>query len=254
MNEVKLTVAIITFNEESNIKRCIDSIKAIADQILVLDSFSNDKTESICLSLENIDFVQNEFKGHIEQKNKALELSKYDYVLSIDADEAIDENAVAEILKVKSDWKYSGYSFNRLNRYCGKWIKHSGWYPDKKLRLVDRTKCKWIGTNPHDKLNTEDGNILHLKGHILHYTIDTQNEHLRQINYFTDVSSTALYKKGKRVSILKIITSPIFKFIRDYILKFGFLDGFEGFVIASNSAHAKFQKYVKLYYLNKRGK
>ena len=254
MNEVKLTVAIITFNEESNIKRCIDSVKAIADQILVVDSFSTDNTEKICSSYEIVDFIKHKFKGHIQQKNKALELSKYDNVLSIDADEAIDKDAISEILKIKCDWTASAYSFNRLNRYCGKWIKHSGWYPDRKLRMVDRRMSKWIGTNPHDKLSTEEGNIFALKGHILHYTIDTQNDHLKQINYFTNVSSKALHEKGKRVSILKIITSPIFKFIRDYILKFGFLDGFEGYVIASNSAHAKFQKYVKLYYLNKRGK
>ena len=250
MRNIKLTVAIITYNEESNIERCINSIKEIADQILVVDSFSTDSTKSICNNLK-VDFIENTFEGHIEQKNFALNKARYDFVLSLDADETLDKTAISSIKGIKQNWKYDGYEINRMTRYCGKWIKYCGWYPDTKLRLVDKSKSKWGGTNPHDKLNVNSNHISRLKGKILHYTLDTQKQHIDQINYFTDISSLALYKNGKSVTILKIILAPIFKFFRDYILKLGFLDGFAGFVICSNSAHAKFLKYVKLYYLNK---
>ena len=249
MNPIKLSVAIITYNEEKNIERCLKSIEPIADEILVVDSFSNDETENICRNY-NVRFIPNKFEGHIEQKNFALKTAQNDIVLSLDADEALDEEAIAFIQKLKENWIEASYEFRRKNNYCGKWLKHSGWYPDKKVRLLNRNKAKWTGTNPHDKLTSEES-IKDAGGHILHYTIKNQTEHLRQINYFTDISSQALFTRGKKSSIALIIVSPIFKFIRDYILKLGFLDGFEGFVIAANSAHAKFQKYVKLYYLNK---
>src|SRR6187551_311049 len=135
-NPIQLSVVIITFNEERNIARCLDSVREIADDVVVVDSFSTDKTEAICRE-KGARFVQHKFEGHIEQKNYAVTQAKFPYILSLDADEAPDEKLIASIKKVKADWIADGYSMNRLTNYCGKWIHHCGWYPDVKLRLWD---------------------------------------------------------------------------------------------------------------------
>ena len=132
----KLSVVIITFNEEKNIARCLDSIESIADDIIVVDSFSTDQTKQIC-SQFNVRFIQHEFEGHIEQKNWALQQAKYPHVLSLDADEALTEPLQTLVRSIKENWTADGYTMNRLTNYCGQWIKHCGWYPDRKLRQVN---------------------------------------------------------------------------------------------------------------------
>jgi hypothetical protein len=163
-----------------------------------------------------------------------------------------DEILKSEILKVKNNWEYDGYSFNRLTNYCGKWIRHCGWYPDEKLRLWDSRKGSWGGVNPHDTFILKPGsNISNLNGNLLHYSFYIVSQHIVQINKFTDISSKAAFDKGKRTNRFEIFFKPKWKFIRDYILKLGFLDGFYGFVICRNSAFAKYLKYVKIYELTK---
>ena len=242
----KLSVIIITYNEEKNIGRCLDSITGIADEIVVVDSFSTDATEQICKS-KGVKFVQHAFEGHIEQKSYALTLSTYNNVLSLDADEALDETLKKNILEVKENWKYDGYEMNRLTNYCGSWIKHCGWYPDRKLRLFDKTKGKWGGTNPHDKYEMNNGaTIGRLKGDILHYSYYTIEDHYKQIEYFTTIGAKELFQKGKHASIIRTYMSPVVKFIQSYILKLGFLDGGAGWTVCRLSARASFLKYKKL--------
>lgn len=250
--QINLSVVIITFNEERNIARCIDSVKEIADEIIVVDSFSTDKTKEIAIS-KNVRFVEHAFEGHIQQKNWAFAQSKFPHILSLDADEAISEELKKSILEVKKNWKHNGYYINRLTNYCGKWIYHCGWYPDRKLRLVDSRKGKWQGTNPHDKYEMADGdlNTGFLKGDILHYSYYTRHDHYKQVEFFTNIAATEYFKKGKRAGWFKIFASPVLKFIRHYILKFGFLDGYAGFTISRISAYATYLKYSKLRKLNK---
>ena len=250
---VQISAVVITYNEEKNIGRCLDSLQKVADEILVVDSFSTDGTESICKE-KGARFIQHEFKGHIEQKNWALTQAKYPYVLSLDADEALDKQLTESILQVKFNWTHDGYSMNRLNHFCGKWIRHGGWYPDRKLRLWDTSKGMWGGINPHDFFYMHDGSTSkHLSGDILHYTYYELREHIDQINYFTDISAEAYYKKGKRSDLLKIFIKPKLNFLKMFILKLGFLDGYYGWVIARNSAHSTFLKYVKLREIQKKG-
>ena len=243
---VKLSAIIITYNEERNIVRCLDSIMGIADEIVVVDSFSTDATEQICKS-RGVRFIQHPFEGHIEQKSYALTLSAYNNVLSLDADEALDETLKKSVLEAKANWKYDGYEMNRLTNYCGAWIKHCGWYPDRKLRLFDKTKGKWGGTNPHDKYKMNSGaSIGYLKGDILHYSYYTIEEHDKQIEYFTTIASKELFQKGKRASLIKMYMSPVVKFIQSYIIKLGFMDGSAGWNVCRLSARATFLKYKKL--------
>ncbi|MEM9720342.1 MAG: glycosyltransferase family 2 protein [Bacteroidota bacterium] len=249
----KLSAVIITFNEEKNIRRCIESLKNVADEIVVIDSFSQDQTVAISKEL-GAKVIQHPFEGHIQQKNYALTQASYDHILSLDADEALTEELTQSIQAIKADFSYSAYTFNRKTNFCGKWIRYCGWYPDKKLRIWDRTLGKWGGTNPHDKVVMDPNTSRsHLSGDLLHYSFYTIRQHIQQINLFTDISAQAAYEKGKRSNLGKIFFKPLFKFFQSYFLKLGILDGYYGLVICVNSAHAKFLKYTKLYELQKQG-
>jgi len=249
--KIELSVVIITFNEEKNITRCLDSVFNIADEIIVVDSFSNDKTKEICLE-KNVHFIEHKFDGHIEQKNWAITQAKNKFVLSLDADEALTPQLQNQINKIKNNWQVDAYSFNRLTNFCGKWIKHCGWYPDKKLRLWDTTKGKWGGENPHDKvIMNKNATTQHINLDILHYSFYTIEQHIKQIDYFTNISSKAAFINGKKSNTFKIFYKSTFKFFRDYILKLGFLDGYYGYIVCKNSAYAKKLKYTKLKLLNK---
>lgn len=251
---MELSVVIITFNEERNIARCLASVKEVADDIVVVDSFSTDATEKIVRE-HGARFVQHAFEGHIEQKNWAITQAKYPWVLSLDADEALYPTLMEAIKKVKAGTQLAdGYAMARLTNYCGTWVKHGGWYPDIKLRLWDSRKGRWGGTNPHDRFELQAGaRIQKLNGDLLHYSYHSITDHLRQVNYFTDISSRALHAQGKRASWTKLLVSPVAKFIGDYIFRGGFLDGYHGFVIARISAHATFLKYAKLEQLWREG-
>ncbi len=244
---IKLTVAIITFNEELNITRCLDSVKDIADEILVVDSFSTDKTEEICAQ-NNVRFIKHPFQGHIEQKNVALDLATHDYVLSLDADEALSSDLLAEIKKVKLNPFYEGYAFHRLNNYCGQWIKHCGWYPDTKLRLIKKSAARWSGSNPHDYLTMlKNEKFKVLSGDLYHFSYNSISEHIVQTNKFTTIAAKAAWTEGKKSSLILILTRPFFQFFRDYFLKRGFLDGRYGFIICFINSLAALLKYAKLY-------
>ena len=248
---IKLSAIIITFNEERNIARCIDSVKSIADDVLVLDSYSTDHTQTICLE-KNVRFIQHAFDGYIEQKNRALGMALFPYVLSLDADESLSPELVQSITAVKNNWKYDGYEMNRLTNYCGKWIRHSGWYPDTKLRLFDRRKGQWGGMNPHDKYQMEPGaSTAHLNGDILHYSYYSIEQHKTQAIKFSQLAAKALYDNGKRSSVLKMIYKPIARFLKAYLFQLGFLDGSAGFIIARISAAASFNRYRLLYNMQK---
>lgn len=242
----KISAAIITFNEEDKIERCLASLEGIVDEIVVVDSFSTDKTEELCAKF-NVVFIKNPFGGYIQQKNFALEQTKYDIVLSLDADEALDETLRNEILKTKENFSADGYFFNRLTNYAGHWVRYSGWYPDRKLRLLNKHKGRWGGENPHDLIIMNEGaKIEYLKGDILHYSYDSVTDHINQTNRFTTIAAKAAFDQGKRSSTFKIVTRPFLKFLKDYILKRGFLDGRYGFIICYINALYAFLKYTKI--------
>lgn len=248
----KISVVIITLNEEGNIGRCIDSVKGVADEVVVVDSYSTDATEEICKQ-KGARFIQNRFADYVDQHRFADQQARHDIILTLDADEALSEELAASILEVKNDWQYDGYRMNRLTNYCGKWIRHSGWYPDTKLRLYDRKKGSWHGMRIHERYVLEKGNEAgFLKGDILHFSYVSVSDHVLQANKFTDITALAAYEQGKRSGICRILLSPVVKFLRDYFLNLGFMDGYYGFLVCQISANATFLKYVKLRELHKR--
>jgi glycosyltransferase involved in cell wall biosynthesis len=247
-----ISVVIITFNEEANIERCIQSVRSIADEVIVLDSGSTDATVAIA-EQNGAKVFHQPFLGYIAQTNKARTFAKHVYVLSLDADEQLDETLQKSILAVKNNLAvYQGYKMNRLNSYCGQFIKHGLWYPDQKIRLYDGSKAQWKGNEPHPYIELDNRqSILHLKGDILHYSYDHFEEHVLQNNKFSTLTANYLFKEGKRTSGLKIFINPLWAFVNSYFLRLGFLDGFNGYVIAKQIAHLTFMKHVKLYNLQK---
>ncbi len=243
---MKISVVIITFNEQKNIERCLLSVKDIADEIIILDSLSTDKTKEICLKY-NVKFFEQKFLGHIEQKNKAMQLATNDYVLSLDADEALSDKLKTEIKKIKKNCNYDAYIFNRLNNYCGKWIKHCGWYPDKKLRLWNRKKGQWGGTNPHDKVIMQNNTkIKYINADLLHYSYYAVNEHIIQSDKFAKIAAKAYFKNKKKSTFITPYYKVVWKFINCYFIKTGFLEKKYGFTICKISANETFKKYKNL--------
>jgi glycosyltransferase involved in cell wall biosynthesis len=225
------------------------SVQDIADEIVVVDSYSTDRTQEIA-ERYHAQFVQHPFEGHIEQKNWALTQASYDHVLSLDADEEVTPALKQSILDAKANWSADGYYFNRLTNFCGAWIHHCEWYPDRKLRLWDRRKGKWGGENPHDRFELEAGATKQfLQGDLLHYSFYTVDQHIAQINKFSSIAAQARFARGRKPSIVQLLLNPFWKFVRSYFLRGGFRDGYYGFVVCINSAHSTFLKHVKLFEL-----
>lgn len=249
---IQLSVAIITLNEEKNIARCIESVKEIADEIVVVDSYSTDATEQICEQY-GVKFIKQKFLGHVEQKNFAIDQTSNEWVLSLDADEALSEQLQKEVKTVKESPQTNAYQMPRMTNYLGKWIRHTDWYPDKKIRLFHRDLARWGGTNPHDSIILEEGTSLkNLKGDILHYSYYSIQQHLTQLNKFTDINAQEAFKKGKKATFVKIYLNPIWKFSYSYFFRLGILDGYKGFLVCSISSFATFAKYIKLKELYKK--
>jgi glycosyltransferase involved in cell wall biosynthesis len=244
---VQLSVVVITFNEEKNIGRCIDSVLPVADEVVVIDSLSADRTKEICLE-RGVTFIEQPFLGYVEQKNFALDRAANDHVLSLDADECLSEPLRDRVAGIKTNWVADGYSMNRFNNYYGKWIRHSAVYPDRKLRLWDRRRGRWGGTNPHDRVEMQNGaRVEHLDVDLLHYAYDSA----RQANHFSNVAAQAYLDAGRTSSLLQVLLNPTFRFVRDYFWKLGVLDGFYGLTICSINSYMTFLKYAKLRDLQK---
>lgn len=243
----RLSVVIITYNEERNIKRCLESVKDIADEIVVLDSLSTDKTQEICSEF-NVRFISQDFLGHIQQKNLAASYASNSWVLSLDADEALDQTLKFDIIRVLKNPQFNAYRMNRLTNYCGKWVKHSGWYPDTKARLWKKEAGEWGGENPHDKWELFDKKAPYgkLKGDILHYSYYSISEHIKQIEKFTEIAAKEAVKKGRTCSVPHVIFGFFWKFFHSYFIKLGILDGYTGFLICSLSAFSSMIKYAKI--------
>lgn len=244
---LNISATIITFNEERNILRCIESLFSVADEIIVVDSFSTDQTKDICLAA-GVRFEQHAFEGHIQQKNYALSLTSYPMVLSLDADEELSDQLKKSIMEVKNSLGGDFYEMNRLTNYCGKWVRYSGWYPDRKLRLFNKLKGSWDGLNPHDYFKPHDSSakVIRLEGDLLHYSYYTRHDHYKQIELFSSIAAKAYFERKKKHGYIIQWTSPIAKFVKHFIIKLGFLDGTTGFHISRISAYATWLKYKKL--------
>ena len=249
---VRLSVVIITHNEERNIGRCLKALYGIASEVVVVDSGSTDETESICRQ-HGAHFVHHDWEGFSGQKNYAETLATGDWVLSLDADEEVGEELFDSLHQLLADGPREGevYSVNRLTNFCGRWIRHCGWYPDTKVRLWQRGTARWEG-DVHEQLAfSKPVKTVHLKGDLLHYSYYTLNEFATRQTHYSQIAAQEAYTKGQRCGILALWLHPLWRFVRDYLLHGGFLDGNAGYTICRMNAHYTFMKYATIMELDK---
>lgn len=246
-----LSVVIITRNEERNIERCLESV-AFADEIIVVDSDSTDRTVEIARG-RGATVIHNEFVGYGPAKQAGVDRATKEWVLSIDADEALSPQ-LAEEMKAVIDAESSsdGYFVPRCTNFLGRWIRYSNWYPDFVLRLFKRTRGKLDGAVVHEKIVVE-GSIGKLRHDLLHYSYPTMEEYVRKFNIYTTMGAEEAHKSGCPSGWWAMTAKPFAAFIRHYIIKQGFRDGLEGFLISVLSSGAVLVKYAKLRHLNKTG-
>jgi len=240
---MKITATIITLNEERNVARAIESLRC-CDEILIVDSGSTDRTVELAEKL-GVRVVEAGWLGYAAQKNWAAEHAVNDWILSLDADEALSEALEAEIWNLKKTGPdCDAYTMPRLARYLGRWIYHSGWYPDRKVRLYRRDKAKWVGDFVHESVQPR-GRLGHLQSNILHFTCDSLSEHVKTMDRYTTLAAQELAARKVKVPLSRLIFDPAWAFLRSYFVQRGFLDGPEGLTIAHMAAFYTFLKYSK---------
>ncbi len=244
---MRISAAIITLDEEENLGRCLASLRGVADEVVVVDSGSTDGTERIARE-GGATFVAQAWLGYGPQKTLAAERASHEWILSLDADEALSDELRASILRLKDGGpRADAYEVNRLNWYCGRFLRHSGWYPDRKVRLWRRGAARWADASIHELAEVAPGmRVERLRGDLLHYTIRDRAQHLRTIERFTTLSAESLLRAGKEGDAWKRFVSPAATFLRGYLLKAGFLDGRAGWDVCRLSAYATWLKYEKL--------
>lgn len=246
----KISVTIITHNEEENIENCLKSIKW-ADEIVVVDSFSTDKTLAICKKYK-ARIIKYKWLGYSKQKNLAIDNSRNEWVLSLDADERITKELLDEIKKeFERGDAADGYYIARKNFFLGKWIKHCGWYPDYNLRLFKKTKGRFIEREVHERAEV-NGAAKYLKHPMEHYTYKTLSDFISRLDRYSTLSAMELHKKGKRAGWSHFTIRPLSTFLKMYFFKNGFLEGFYGILLSGLYAFYTFSKYAKLWEMQKK--
>ena len=216
-----------------------------ADEIVVVDADSVDSTPELAAKL-GARVISHSWEGFAAQKNFAITQARHDWILSLDADEELDPDAQAAVV----EWKRAqpvaaGYQFARRAQYLGRWILHSGWYPDYKLRLFDRRRAHWEGAYVHESV-TVDGAVVTLPGEILHYTCNSLEEHRQRIEFYTDLAAKEMLQRGEDVTALRRRLGPVWVFLNSYLFRMGMLDGKQGYLIARMAARYVQRKYAKL--------
>ena len=241
----KISACIISYNEENKIEDCLKSLEGVADEIIVVDSLSTDRTKEISKRYTDKIYDQ-KFLGHVEQKNLAVEKASHDWILSLDCDERLTDELKNSILKVKNNLEDAdAYRVTRRTFYVYRWLNHC-WYPDHKVRLFNRKSARWSGINPHDRVEVDGNNIITVKGDLLHYSFDSISEHIRTLDLFTEIGADEIIKRNKKVNILSPWTHGLWTFLKLYLLKRGFMDGYAGLVVAVLSGMHAFVKYNKV--------
>jgi len=247
---MSLSVVIITKNEAAHIADCLDSV-AFADEIIVLDSGSTDATRELARALGARVEVNAEWPGFGLQKNRALDLATGDWVLSLDADERVPPELAEEIQRVLADPAADGYRVARLSNFCGRWMRHSGWWPDHVLRLFRRESGRFSDDVVHEHVDL-DGRVATLRGHLLHYPYASLELFIDKINRYSTDAALKAHARGRRTTVLGPFGHGFWTFVRHYVLRRGFLDGWQGLILAGMAATGSFYRYAKLFWLGRK--
>jgi len=260
---MQLSATLITLNEERRLPRALASLSEIADEILVVDSGSADRTREIAAQ-HGARVISHPWEGYSRQKNFAASQAKFDWILSLDADEVVTPELAAELREIKERGPESGneaavgFRMPRLPWYRGRWIRHSGWYPDHKLRLYDRRRARWVGDYVHESVQA-DGPVRTLRGDLHHFTCDSLDDHFRTVDRYTTLAAQEACEQSKSNrkttgwilsrALAMTIAGPPWKFLETYLLRQGFRDGLPGLIIAAMAGYYVHQKYAKLWRL-----
>ena len=252
-NLMKISVVIITYNEEDRLEACLKSVEGVADEIVVVDRFSTDDTARVARKYTDR-VIQREWTNFADQKNFANSHAAHPWILSLDADERLSPELRDEILALKDgeSTAAAAYSMPRQAYYLGRWIRHSGWYPDRKIRLFRKDSARWEGAFVHESLEVE-GSVHRLSGVLRHFTYRHLSDHIRRIDAYSSLGAQRLYAEQKRCRWHHLRVLPFFGFLRAYVWKAGFLDGAAGFIIAVMQGYGVFVRYAKLREIWKKG-
>jgi len=249
---MNISATVITLNEEAHLARCLQSIQGIADEIVVVDSGSHDKTREIAES-HGARFLVRPWANYSDQKNFASAQTTHEWILSLDADEYLSPSLREALLNLKQrPGTAAAYSFPRRAFYLGRWIDHSGWYPDYKTRLYQRGMARWVGEFVHERL-VVDGTTLTIEADLLHHTCQSVSAHAQSLDRYTWLAAQDLHARGVRCSLTQLFGSSSGAFFKSYFLKLGFRDGIQGCLIACFAAYYNFLKYAKLWELERQG-
>lgn len=241
-----ISVVIITHNEEQKIRKTIEAVAAFTDDVVVIDSYSTDSTPLICREL-NVRFIQQAWKGYGQQKNTGHKYAKYDWILSIDADEVISMELSQELKHLRLNSPHTLYNIPFKTYFCNQLIRFGGWNPQFHIRLFNKKYTEWNSLDVHEMLRyPENYTIVTLKGTIHHYSYDSLEDYNRKSDTYTSLFAERLHARGKKASWIKINLSPAFTFLKEYIFKLGVLDGSMGFKIACLNFNYTRLKYLKL--------
>lgn len=245
-----LSVTVITLNEARNLARCLASVRALAAEIVVVDSGSTDATHAIAARF-GARFVHHAWPGNVAQNAYAMSLCMHPWVLSLDADEALTPELATEIRQALTAGSegVDGFVLTRRTQYLGEWIWHV-WYPERRLRLVRRAAARWVGPDPHGRVEVT-GRTQRLKHDFLHYTYRDLDDQYRKLVSYAHSSARERYARGTRMNPIKLLLSPWFRFLRDLILKGAWRDGWRGVLIAYAGAFSSFLKQAYLYELER---
>ncbi|WP_397475686.1 glycosyltransferase family 2 protein [Pusillimonas sp.] len=244
-----LSVIIITKNEEAHIGACLDSV-AFADEIIVVDSGSEDRTCEIAREKGARVIETPDWPGFGPQKNRALDEATQEWVLSIDADERVTPELAQAIKQAIGQPQADAYQIARLSNFCGRWIRHSGWWPDHVLRLFKRGTARFTDAAVHERVQAQ-GAVGTLEGHFLHYPYADMQSLIAKVNRYSSDAAHMMHAKGRRTSIPGMVGHAMWTFIRIYLVRRGFLDGREGFILAATASAGSFFRYAKLYLLGR---
>lgn len=247
----RLSVIIITFNEAANIEACLKSV-SFADEIIVLDSGSTDGTPELARACGAVVQVASGWPGFGPQKNRALDLARCPWVLSLDADERVSPELARQIQAALARGDDAAYQLPRLTQFCGRWIRHCGWTPDHVLRLFRRGSARFSDDLVHERVLLQQGVTRRLSAPLLHYSYPTPSHYWRKLDQYSQAWASQRYARGQKTSMTRAVLAGVVAFLRSYVFRLGFLDGAMGFAVCAMQAQAAFGKYFALYCLNQK--
>ena len=250
MSVPQLSAILITFNEAHNLADCLTSLQGLADEIVIVDNGSRDGTLDIAAQFGARVVRTDDWPGFGPQKNRALDAATGEWVLSIDADERVTPALADEIRAVIAGKDVAAYEIPRLSWYCGRFMRHSGWYPDPVLRLFQRGRARFSDDLVHERLLPQDA-VRRLQNHLLHYSFMNFSQVLEKVDRYSTASAQQMFARGRRATLLGAVARGLWAFVRTYVLRRGFLDGPQGFALAVSNAQGTYYRYLKLWLLGR---